>query len=144
MLCILILIIFIIYFYGNKIPRKIEYNFTQKVLEQTFINQYEIEKNDEEIKIFLNMKDTIFKHYDYHSYVSGDGSGKKLQLEMYLISEDEALCYKIKSYCYDYQNIEELKFMGYYDNKFINKSQKYNLSIYVPDTEILYITNIEL
>ena len=140
----MVLIVFGIYFFTNIIPRKTKYKFAETILEQDFINNYQIENQNERIAIFLNIKDTIFKQYDYQSYISGAGTGKKIELQMYLISKDTSLCYKIKSYCYNYENAEELKFMGYYYNKFINKNEKYNLAIYVPDTEILYMTEIEI
>ena len=144
LLCILVLIVFAIYFFSNIIPRRTKYKFAETISEQNFINNYEIENQNRRIAIFLNIKDTIFKQYDYHSYISGEGIGKKIELQLYLISEDKSVCYKIKSYCYNYENAEELKFMGYYYNMFIDKKEKYNLAIYVPDTEILYMTDIKI
>ena len=136
------MIVFIIDFANNIIPTKINNQFNNISKDKNFINNYTVKNEKGRIAILLETTSQIFKQYDYHSYISGDATGKKINLEMYLISEMQ--CYKIKSYCYEHTNIENLKFLGYYYNKFIEKNEKYNLAIYVPENDILYVTDIQI
>lgn len=138
----LAIIIFIIYFANNVIPKKAKKEFDNISHDNSFIKNYSIEKQNARIAIYLDTTSEIFKQYNYHSYISGEGTGRKINLQMYLISEDS--CYQIKTHCYEYTNAENLKFIGYYYNKFIKQNEKYNLAIYVPENEILYKTNIEI
>ena len=141
--CLFIIIILIIYYASNIIPQKKNFKFNY-INSQEFINNYEVQDNNGRIAIYLNINSKVFKNYDYHSYISGDGTGPKIFLEMYLVSEDKELCYKIKSNCYDYQNLDDIKILGYYYEMFINKQKKYNLAIYIPVNDLLYITDIDI
>lgn len=141
---LLISIFFITYFISNIKPNKEKFEFSNIVNENEFINSYKVERKSKRTAIYLEINSNIFKEYNYHSYISGDGVGKMIFLQMYLISDDNKECYKIKSYCYDYSDLNDLKFIGYYYENFINNKKKYKLSIYVPETDILYSTDIEI
>lgn len=141
-LVIIVFSTFIVYFLSNIIPKKISYNFENT--EIFSVNDFNIENKSGRIAIFFNTDSSLFKEYKYHSYISGDGIGNKIFLEMYLISKDKEICYKIKSICYDYDNKENLKFMGYYYDMFIDKQKEYYIAIFIPDTNILYDTNITI
>lgn len=141
---LMLAIAFFIYFINNVKPKKIEFNFNKCVEEESFINRYAIEKNKQKITLYFETNSEIFEGYNYHSYVSGDGYGKKIKLETYLISEDKSICYKLKTNCYDYTDIDNIKFVCCYYNSFIKLDQKYKIAIYVEDKDILYLTNIEI
>ena len=136
--------IFGIYFIENIKPKRTKFEFTNISKEADFINNYDIVNKNGRIAIYLDINSAIFKEYNYHSYISGDGIGRKINMKAYLISEDEFICYKIKCNCYDYSNMENLKFMGYYYENFIKSDKKYKLAIYVEDTNIMYVTDIIL
>lgn len=135
---------FFMYFINNIIPKKTNIKFDNISTDNSFVKNYTIENKNGRIAIYLNTSDEIFKQYDYHSYISGDATGRKINLQMYLICEKDSSCYKIKTYCYDYSDMENLKFLGYYYNKFIRQNEKYKLAIYVPENEKLYITDIQI
>ncbi len=141
-LIIIVFSTFIVYFLSNIIPKKISYNFENTEIFE--LKDYNIENKSGRIAIFFNTNSSLFKEYKYHSYISGDGVGNKIFLELFLISKDKEICYKIKSICYEYEDKENLKFMGYYYDMFIDKKKEYNLAIFIPDTNILYDTNITI
>ena len=136
-------IIFIVYYTCNVVPKekKIEFN---KIESKDIIKEFEIQNKKVRTAIYYTLNSEIFKQYNFHSYVSGDGTGRKIYLETYIISKDKEKCYKIKTNCYDYQDPKRLKFLGYYYNFFIDKRKEYNIAVYIPDNDILYITNIEI
>ena len=140
----LVLIVFVLYFVDNIKPKKTDIKFYNISNNQNFMKKCEIENNQNKISIYLDTTSEIFKQQNYHSYISGDGVGKNINLKMYLISKQDSSCFEIKSYCYENTNLDNLKFLGYYNNKFIKQDQKYNLAIYVPENEILYMTDIEI
>lgn len=144
LISLLIITIFVLYFINNIKPSKRKFEFDNPIEDSSFITNYVIEKNNGRNAIYFDTNSEIFKEYHYHSYISGDGIGRKIDLQTYLVSEDKKQYYKIKSYCYDYSNTEELKFIGYYYDKFIETDQKYNLAIYATETDKLYITDIEI
>ena len=141
---ILVIITFLIYFISNVKPKKVKYSFENTIENENIINNCIIEKNGSRTAIYFDTIPEIFKEYNYHSYISGDGVGRKIWLQLFLVSEKKDICYKIKSYCYDYSDTNNFKFLGYYYNNFIKKNEKYNLAIYVPETDNMYITNIEI
>lgn len=138
---VVLIVTFLIYFICNVKPVKVSNKFDKTIKETNFIKNTQIENKSGRTTIYFETDVDIFKKYQYNSYISGEGEDYKIDLELYLISEDT--CYKIKSYCYE-QNEDTVKFMGYYYDMFINKNQKYNLSIYVKDTNTLYITDISI
>lgn len=141
---LLIFITFMLYFIDNIKPSKIKFNFENSIRDMSFVKNYQIERKNGRIAIYFETSSEIFKEYNYHSYISGDATGRKINLQTFLVSEDNTICYKIKSYCYDYSNTEDLKFISYYYEKFINTNKKYNLAIYTTETDMLYITDIEI
>lgn len=143
MLLILIMI-FTVYFISNIKPNKVKYNFENYIKDDSFIKDCYIENNKTKTTIYFETNSEIFKEYNYHSYVSGDGCGKKIRLETYLISKDKTLCYKIKTNCYDYSDVDNIKFVSCYYNNFIKSNTKYNLAIYAVETNTLYLTDIEV
>lgn len=141
---LLIVIIFMLYFISNIKPSKKQFNFANSIKDRSFIKNYQIERKNGRIAIYFETNSEIFKEYNYHSYISGDATGRKIDLQTFLVSEDNNICYKIKSYCYDYSNTEDLKFIGYYYENFIDTNKKYKVAIYTTETDMLYITDIEI
>lgn len=140
---ILILLIFAVYFCCNVFPRKERISINNIANDDAIIN-YKIENVSARISIFFSTNSSIFKAYDYHSYISGDGHGEKIFLRTYLISEDKTICYRIKSLCYDYSDSENLKFIASFYNDFIDTNKKYKLAIYIVEKDIWYLTDIEI
>ena len=67
-ICILIGIVFIIYFFSNIKPSKINYNFKNISEETNFINNYKIEDKNGRIAIYFDIKSDIFKEYNYYRW----------------------------------------------------------------------------
>ncbi len=142
-IAILIIITFSIYILNNAMPKRKELNFNN-LSEEIVINNSKVENLSGRVSIYFDTKADIFKAYDYYSYISGEGHGEKIFLKTYLIPEDEDSCYEIKSFCYDYSDSENLKFIASYYENFLDDSKKYKLAIYVIDTDMCYITDIEI
>lgn len=140
---LLILLIFVIYIMFNITPKKEKFEF-DNVVEDSHIVNHKVDNLSGRVSIYFELDSSIFQAYNYHSYISGDGNGEKIYLKSYLLSEDKDTCYEIKSFCYDYSNKQNLKFIASYYDKFIDTSKKYKLAIYVVDTNICYITEIEV
>lgn len=141
---LLILLIFLICMIINAMPNKENYDFPNIIESASVIKNSTIDNKSGRVSIYFDTDSSIFKAYDYHSYISGDGYGEKIYLNTYLVSEEDNMCYKIKTYCYDYSDSQNLKFIVSYYDKFIDTSKRYKLGIYVIDTEIFYITDIEI
>ena len=88
---LLIIIIFILYFINNIKPCKKQFDFENSIRYTSFINNYRIEKNNGRIAIYFETNSEIFKEYNYHSYISGNSTGRKIDLQTFLVSEDNTI-----------------------------------------------------